>query len=94
MPRDISGVERAWKWNTPVWSYKGNAVAACAFKDHVKINFFNGASLTDVSGFFNAGLDAKTTRAIDLYEDDVLDEAAFIELVRAAISHNRTKVKK
>ncbi len=34
-----------WKWGTPVWSHKGNVVAVGAFQDHVKINFFKGASL-------------------------------------------------
>jgi hypothetical protein len=33
-----------WKWGTPVWSHKGNVVAVGAFKDHLKINFFKGAS--------------------------------------------------
>jgi len=33
-----------WKWNTPVWSYNGDVVAIGAFQDHVKINFFKGAS--------------------------------------------------
>ena len=28
-----------WKWATPVWSHKGNVVAAGVFKDHVKLNF-------------------------------------------------------
>ena len=37
-------------------------------KDHVKLNFFNGASLKDPKHLFNAGLDAKATRAIDFTE--------------------------
>ena len=41
-----------WKWDTPVWSHKGNVVAAGVFKDHVKLNFFKGASLADPSGLF------------------------------------------
>ena len=32
-----------WKWDTPVWSHQGNVVAAGAFKDHLKLNFFKGA---------------------------------------------------
>jgi hypothetical protein len=36
-----------WKWDTPVWAYKGNVVAGGAFKDHIKLNFFKGASLKD-----------------------------------------------
>ena len=77
-----------WKWGTPVWSRKGNVVSAGAFQDHVKINFFKGASLPDPHGLFNAGLEAKATRAIDLHEGDKLNEPALKELVRAAIAHN------
>lgn len=73
-----------WKWNTPVWSHKGNVVALGAFKDHVKINFFKGASLDDPHGLFNAGLDAKATRAIDIREGDGLDDAALRQLIKAA----------
>ena len=65
-----------WKWDTPVWSYKGNVVAAGVFKDHVKLNFFKGASLNDPKGLFNAGLDAKATRAIDIAEGEAIDEPA------------------
>ena len=59
-----------WKWGTPVWTHKGNVISLGAFKEHVKINFFKGASLDDPKGLFNAGLDAKATRSIDLRESD------------------------
>ena len=75
-----------WKWRTPVWSHNGNVVAAGAFQDHVKINFFKGASLDDPHRLFNAGLDAKATRAIDIHKSDRLNEAAFKQLVRAAVA--------
>ena len=26
-----------WKWNTPVWSHKGNVLSVGAFRDHVKV---------------------------------------------------------
>ena len=65
-----------WKWDTPVWAYKGNVVAGGVFKDHVKLNFFKGASLDDPKRLFNAGLDAKATRAIDFSESDEIDESA------------------
>jgi hypothetical protein len=79
-----------WKWDSPVWSHKGNVLSTGAFKDHVKINFFKGASLRDVHGLFNAGLDAKTTRAIDLFESDHLPEDDFKDLVRSAVAFNET----
>jgi hypothetical protein len=80
-----------WKWETPVWSHNGNVVAAGAFKDHVKLNFFKGASLHDPHGLFNAGLEAKATRAIDFREGDTIDEPALQELVRAAVAQNGSK---
>jgi len=88
------GITEEWKWGTPVWSHKGNVVAVGAFKDHLKINFFKGASLPDPHGLFNAGLDAKATRAIDLHEGDKLNEAALKELIRAAVALNTSGSKK
>jgi hypothetical protein len=77
-----------WKWGTPVWAHKGNVVAIGAFNDHVKLNFFKGASLADPQGLFNAGLDAKATRAIDLFKGDKINEPALKKLVRAAADFN------
>jgi hypothetical protein len=77
-----------WKWDTPVWSHRGNVAAASAFKDHVKLNFFKGTSLADPKGLFNAGLDAKTTRAIDIHEGEMIDATALKELIQAAVAFN------
>jgi hypothetical protein len=77
-----------WKWNTPVWSQNGNVLAVGAFQDHVKVNFFKGASLRDPQGLFNAGLDAKATRAIDIREGDRINAAALKDLIRAAVALN------
>ena len=83
-----------WKWDTPVWSYRGNVAAAGVFKDHVKLNFFKGASLQDPKGLFNSGLDAKATRAIDIREGEKVDEAALKDLIRTAVAYNATGGKK
>jgi hypothetical protein len=82
-----------WKWDTPVWSHQGNVVAAGAFKDHIKLNFFKGASLQDPLSLFNAGLEAKATRAIDIHEGDTINEPALQELIRAAVAQNGSKQK-
>src|SRR5688500_15657818 len=73
-----------WKWDTPVFTRRGQVCAIGVFKDHVKVNFFKGASLPDPRGLFNAGLEAKNSRAIDFGEGDSIDEAGLQELVRAA----------
>src|SRR5258705_7672431 len=82
-----------WKWNTPLWSHNGNVVAVGAFQDHVKVNFFKGASLEDPHHLFNAGLDAKASRAIDIHEGDRINQAALKDLVRAAVALNGAKGK-
>lgn len=78
-----------WKWGTAVWSYKGLVLAVGAFKETVKMNFFQGASLPDPNKLFNAGLEAKKTRAIDFHDGDKINEPALKDLIRAAVAHNR-----
>ena len=83
-----------WKWGVPVWSFNGNVVAGGVFKDHVKLNFFKGASLKDPKKLFNSGLDAKATRAIDFAEDSEYDEVALRALVLEAVALNAAGKKK
>ncbi len=77
-----------WKWNTAVCTRNGLVCAAGAFKDHVKVNFFKGASLKDPKHLFNAGLEAKATRAIDFTERDKITEPALKALIREAVAYN------
>ena len=77
-----------WKWGTPVWTHNANVISLGAFKEHVKINFFKGASLDDPNGLFNAGLDAKASRSIDFRESDPIDVQALQNLISAAVNQN------
>lgn len=77
-----------WKWGVPVWSHEGLVCSIGAFKAHVGVNFFQGASLKDPHGLLNSGLDAKTTRSIRIEKDDTIDRSAFQDLVRTAVAHN------
>ena len=47
------GLTEEWKWNTAVWTRNGLVCSAGAFKGHVKLNFFNGASLKDPKGLLD-----------------------------------------
>ena len=85
------GIVEEWKWNSPIFSKNGMVCSIGAFKDHVKANFFKGASLKDPKKLFNAGLEAKATRAIDLFEGDKLDAKAFKDLVKAGVDYNAEK---
>jgi hypothetical protein len=89
-------VVEEWKWRkasnpgVPVWSHQGIICTGETYKSVVKLTFFKGASLDDPSGLFNSSLEGKTRRAIDFHEDDVIDEKAFVTLIRAAVSLNES----
>jgi hypothetical protein len=82
-------VVEEWKWRgVPVWYRDGMLCTGETYKNHVKVTFAKGASLDDPSGLFNSSLDGNTRRAIDIEENDQLDEKAFTALVRAAVELN------
>ena len=85
-------MKEEWKWNTAVFVNQGMVCAIASFKDHVRLNFFNGAALKDQS-LFNAGLDAKKSRGIDFREGDQTNEAALKRLIKSAIALNSIKPK-
>ena len=93
-------VVEEWKWQkatspgTPVWSHNGIICTGESYKQVVKLTFMNGASLKDPARLFNSSLEGNTRRAIDIHEDDEIDEAAFKELIRAAVVFNVAKRKK
>lgn len=81
-------LEEAWKWNSPVWQSNGLICSLGAFKGHVKMHFFKGAALKDRHGLFNAGLDAKIMRAIDIGEGGTINLAHLQDLLREAVAYN------
>ena len=83
-----------WKWKgAPVFSDHGIVCVANAFKDKVKLTFYEGASLPDPNKLFNSGLEGKKWRTIDLYEGDKVNESSLKVLVRAGVDFNRAKAK-
>ncbi|HLM99070.1 MAG TPA: DUF1801 domain-containing protein [Bryobacteraceae bacterium] len=83
-----------WKWmGSPCWSHDGLIVVANAHKDKVKLTFSQGVSLPDPDKLFNAGLAGNRWRAIDLYEGDRINERALKNIIRAAVAHNRARLK-
>ena len=83
-----------WKWRgVPVWSHDGIICTGETYKSVVKLTFAKGASLKDPSGLFNSSLEGNTRRAIDIHEDDEIDEDAFETLIRAAVALNRSSTR-
>jgi hypothetical protein len=80
------------KWRgAPVWSHDGQLCLASAFKGKVKVTFPRGAMLPDPDKLFNSELDGKQWRALDILENDKINEKALKAMVRAAADFNHKK---
>src|ERR1700727_3716162 len=78
-----------WKWRgVPVWYHAGMICTGEAYKNVVKMTFAKGASLEHPSRLFNSSLDGNTRRAIDIHEDDEINEKALKALIRPAVALN------
>ena len=87
-------VVEEWKWNIPVWSHAGLICTGETYKKVVKLTFAKGASLKDPKRLFNSSLEGKTRRAIDIHEDEKIDEAALKALVRQAVAFNEVSARR
>lgn len=87
-------VVEEWKWakatspGTPVWYHNGGICTGETYKSVVKLTFFKGAALNDPSRLFNSSLEGKVRRAIDINEDDKINEGALKTLIREAVALN------
>ena len=82
-------IQEESKWmGTPVWSHDGGVCTGESYKQVVKLTFFRGASIKDPKKLFNSSLEGNTRRAIDLREGGKINEAAFKQLIRAAVAAN------
>ena len=91
-------IEEAVKWRkpsnpagVPTWERAGVICTGETYKDKVKLTFAKGAAVDDPKGLFNSSLDGNVRRAIDLFEGDEIDAAAFTALVRGAVEANLAK---
>ena len=88
-------IEEEWKWmGTPVFSHNGIICTGETYKSVVKLTFAKGASLPDPAGLFNSSLEGNVRRAIDIRENEKLNERALQDLIRAAVALNLQSKKK
>jgi hypothetical protein len=91
----VPDVVEEWKWRgVPVWSHDGIICTGETYKSVVKLTFAKGAAVKDPAKLFNSSLEGNVRRAIDIHEDDELDETAFKTLIRAAATLNKPRAKK
>ncbi len=83
------------KWKKPskpegvaVWIYNGNIAVADILKNAVRLTFPKGAIISDPGEFFNTRLDSKAVRAIDFFQDSIIDITKLKAIVKSAIKLN------
>jgi hypothetical protein len=87
-------IQEEWKWakpkspGIPVWSHDGGICTGESYKQVVKLTFYRGASLKDPQKLFNSSLGGNIRRAIDFREGEKINDAAFRQLIRAAVAAN------
>ena len=78
-----------WKWmGTPVFSHGGIVCTGETYKQVVKLTFAKGATLPDPAHLFNSSLDGNVRRAIDIRENEIINEPELKDLIRAAVALN------
>lgn len=75
----------------PVWSHNGILCIGEMLRSAVRLTFPKGAQMKDPKKLFNARLDSNSVRALDIYENDTIDEAALQALIREAVKVNTAK---
>ncbi|MBV8514170.1 MAG: DUF1801 domain-containing protein [Acidobacteria bacterium] len=80
-----------WKFmGTPVFSHGGIVCTGEAYKSVVKMTFAKGAALKDPANLFNSSLEGNIRRAIDIRENEKINEPALKALIREAVTLNLT----
>ena len=88
----VPDVVETWKWRgVPVWEHDGIICTGETYKAVVKLTFAKGAALKDPKGLFNSSLEGNVRRAIDIHENDEMNESAFKTLIKAAAALNGSK---
>lgn len=72
----------------PYFVLQGNVCALQATKDHINVFIYDPIA-TDPEKIINQGEGNLTARAIQIYEDDKLNEAAFMNLIKTVANNNR-----
>jgi hypothetical protein len=77
----------------PVWEHNGIVCVGSILKRSVRLTFPAGANLHDPQKLFNSRLESNLVRAIDIYEDEKINETAIKALIESGVKHNMSKVK-
>jgi uncharacterized protein YdeI (YjbR/CyaY-like superfamily) len=86
-------LQEDWKWG-PHYAFKGMVCGYGAFKEHVKLTFFNGSGMKDPKGLFNHCVDNEFSRSVKFTDVKEIDEAAITALVKESVAVNKKGFKR
>lgn len=72
----------------PVWSYNGIICFGNILKNSVRLTFPKGSKIVSDRGLFNSRMDSKTVRAVDYFENDIIDEEKLTSVILQILSIN------
>ena len=84
-PEVAETIKRA---DRPYFMLDGNICALLSAKDHLNIFIYDPIA-SDPEKIINQGQGNRTARAIQVYENDMLNEHALLNLFKAVIANNR-----
>ena len=88
-------MNEVWKWSFPVYEKNGVVCSYGAFKQHVGLWFFKGASLKDPKKLFvKEDVSAKSMRKINFTDVKQVDDKALVSYIKEAIAVNVKGTKK
>jgi hypothetical protein len=82
-----------WKWG-PNYSNNGMLCGYGAFKQHVKLTFFNGSGMKDPKKLFNHCVDNEFSRSIKYTDVNQVDEKLISEYIKESILINEKGFKR
>ncbi len=72
----------------PVWSYNGIICFGNILKNSVRLTFPKGIKIVNDRGLFNSRMDSKTVRAVDYFENYIIDEEKLTSVILQIININ------
>ncbi|HUR12745.1 MAG TPA: YdeI/OmpD-associated family protein [Flavitalea sp.] len=86
-------IQEDWKWG-PHYYYEGMVCGYGAFKQHVKLTFFNGCAMKDERKLFNHCVDNEFSRSIKYTDISELEDQLISGYIRESMEVNRKGFKR
>jgi hypothetical protein len=85
---DSDVTETIKRTDRPYFTLAGNICALLAAKDHVNVFIYDPIA-PDPEGIINQGQGNLTARALQIHQDETINERALLNLFKAVIANNR-----